>query len=247
MSIFNIEPSRRVKRSKFHMNHEVKTTARFGDITPIMVQEVLPGDTWKLQTEQFIRFAPTLAPVMHRVNSFLHYYFVPNRLLMKDNWEDFISPTGLPDEERPELPYLIFDGIGTLDDSGLNKYKSLATALCQSRLLDHFGFSMNGWGTPATPIEACWIDGRLKLPLLPIAAYWLIMQDYYLDENQYDVRRIKKELLEVCKIGECSVEDFINKTNTEIDWSLFESSGNGKYEADAIGFVRMMLDLCVRA
>ena len=247
MSIFNIEPTRRVKRSKFHMNHEVKTTARFGEITPIMVQEVLPGDTWKLQTEQFIRFAPTLAPVMHRVNSFLHYYFVPNRLLMKDNWEDFISPTGLPDEERPELPYLIFDGIATLDDSGLAAYKTLADNVLSSRLLDHFGFSMNGWSATATPLQDCWQDGRLKLPLLPICAYWLIMQDYYLDENQYDIRRIKKELLEICKIGECSVSDFINKTNTEIDWSLFESDFNGNHAANAVGFVCMMLELCVRA
>lgn len=253
MSIFNIEPRRRVKRSKFHMNHEVKTTARFGEITPIMCQEVLPGDTWKLQTEQFIRFAPTLAPVMHRVNSFLHYYFVPNRLLMRDNWEDFISPTGLPDEERPELPYLIFDGIPAGSPEGTSTaYDVLIYAVVKSRLLDHYGFQFAGdWvdsDDGSSPrYNACCYDGRLKVPLLPICAYWLIMQDYYLDENQYDIRRIKKELLEICKIGECKVSDFINKTNTDIDWSLFESDFNGSHPATAVGFVLMMLELCQRA
>lgn len=252
-SIFQIEPSRRVRRTKFHLNHEVKTTARFGELTPILCQEVLPGDTWKLQTEQLIRFAPTLAPVMHRVNAFLHYYFVPNRLLMKDLWEDFISPNnGLSDEERPELPYLIFDGIDG-DTAQTNAYYVTCVRVHQSRLLDHIGFQFaDDWVEPqGSLIPDCWEDGRLKLPLLPLCAYWLIMQDYYLDENQTDLRRIKKAIGEICKVGECSLADLIKKTNDSIDYTIFESGrwevGSTQFDASITGFIGLMLTLCQRA
>lgn len=240
MSIFSIEPLRKVRRTRFHLNHEVKTTARFGEFTPILCQEVLPGDTWKLQTEQFIRFAPTLAPVMHRINATLHYFFVPNRLLMRDAWETFISPSGFKDEERAELPYLIFDGVTNLSEDGAAAYLDLVTAAVQSRLLDHFGFNFAGeWITDQGGGNACCYDGRLKLPLLPICAYWLIMDEFFLDENQNDIRTFKKRLLELCKIGESSVSDLISETNDNIDYSIFGDDG-------VIDFIIDLFDLCKR-
>lgn len=254
-NIFNIEPSRKVKRTRFHLNHEVKTTARFGELTPILCQEVLPGDTWKLQTEQLIRFAPVLSPVMHRCNAFLHYYFVPNRLLMRDSWEDFISPNGLPDEERPELPFLHFDGkLDSLDSYEKGFYHEVCSLVKDSRLLDHFGFAFAGsWNYAAD--AACWHDGRLKLPLMPIAAYWLIMQDYYLDENQNDIRNIKKALLELMKVGECSLSDFILK-RPDIDYDVFALGGVDDFidwsivSTDMyphVAFFCKILSLCQRA
>lgn len=240
-NIFNFEPSRRVRRTKFHLNHEVKTTARFGELTPILCQEILPGDTWKLQTEQLIRFAPVLSPVMHRCNAFLHYYFVPNRLLMQDRWEEFISPNGLPDEERPELPYIHFDGTSGLTPTQDEAYVSLFDAIYNSRLLNHFGINFashkDEWYGDAASVGA--FDGRFALPLMPICAYWLVMQDYYLDENQNDLRQIKKCLIELCKVGECSAKDLISE-QVEIDYSVFGDDG-------VVGFLIKILDLCKRA
>lgn len=240
MSIFSIEPSRKVRRTRFHLNHEVKTTARFGEFTPILCQEVLPGDTWKLSTEQFIRFAPTLAPVMHRINAYLHYFFVPNRLLMRDSWETFISPSGFKDEERAELPYLHFDGVTNLTEEESDSYLELVTSVVQSRLLDHFGFGFAGeWITPQGGGNACCYDGRLKLPLLPICAYWLIMDEFFMDENQNDIRTFKKCLLELCKVGETSVSDLISQRNDKIDYSLFGEDG-------VVVFLIDLMKLCKR-
>lgn len=240
MSIFSIEPLRKVKRTRFHLNHEVKTTARFGEFTPILCQEVLPGDSWKLQTEQFIRFAPTLAPVMHRINATLHYFFVPNRLLMRDNWETFISPSGFKDEERAELPYLIFDGVAGLSLDGQEAYESLFNSVYSSRLLDHIGFNFAGaeldWHGGSGSIGE--YDGRCKIPLLPICAYWLIMDEFFLDENQNEIRKFKKQLLELCKIGECSVKDLITES-VDIDYSVFDS--------DLLGVLEKLFTLCKRA
>ena len=243
MSIFSIEPRRKVRRSKFHLNNEVKTTARFGEFTPILCEEVLPGDTWKIQTEQFIRFAPTLAPVMHRINATLHYFFVPNRLLMREDWESFISPSGFRDEERQELPYVHFVKPADAEDAENSAYQTLCEHVFASRLLNHLGF--NFVGSESEWLDTGFDDDRFALPLLPICAYWLIMQDYFLDENQNDVRRIKKELLELCRIGECDFHDLYAK-NVDIDYSVFESDFNGDYPATVVGFLCYILDLCKR-
>lgn len=90
MKIFNVNPPARVKKSAFDLSHERKLTMEMGKLTPVFLQEVIPGDKWNIQTQSMIRFAPLLAPLYHRVNAYIHYFFVPMRLLW-DEWEDFIT------------------------------------------------------------------------------------------------------------------------------------------------------------
>lgn len=65
-------------------------TCNMGQLVPILCKEVLPGDSWRVSTDMVLRFAPMLAPVMHNVNVYTHYFFVPNRLIF-DDWESFIT------------------------------------------------------------------------------------------------------------------------------------------------------------
>lgn len=90
-NIFKETQFNRVKYSKFDLSHDRKFSTKMGSLTPIMVNEVLPGDKFNLTSEQMIRLAPMLAPVMHRVDVYTHFFFVPNRIVWK-GWEDFISP-----------------------------------------------------------------------------------------------------------------------------------------------------------
>lgn len=78
------------KRSVFDLTHERKLSCDMGKLVPILTEEVVPGDTFKCKTEMLIRIAPMLAPVMHRINAFTHFFFVPSRLL-QTNWEPFIT------------------------------------------------------------------------------------------------------------------------------------------------------------
>lgn len=78
------------KRNLFDLSHEVKMTCNMGQLVPILCKEVLPGDSWRVSTDMVLRFAPMLAPVMHNVNVYTHYFFVPNRLIF-DDWESFIT------------------------------------------------------------------------------------------------------------------------------------------------------------
>ena len=78
------------KRSVFDLTHERKLSCDMGKLVPIMCEEVVPGDSFKVNTEILVRIAPMLAPMMHRVNVFTHFFFVPTRLL-HTNWESFIT------------------------------------------------------------------------------------------------------------------------------------------------------------
>lgn len=83
-----------MKRSKHSLSHYKLMSLDMGELVPIGVLEVLPGDTIQQATNAVVRASPLLAPVMHPVHISIRHFFVPNRL-MWDKWEDFI--TGGPD------------------------------------------------------------------------------------------------------------------------------------------------------
>jgi len=83
-----------MKRSKFNLSYTKLLTCDMGELVPIGLTEVLPGDTVQQATSALIRCAPLLAPIMHPVRIAIHHWFVPHRLVWED-FQDFI--TGGPD------------------------------------------------------------------------------------------------------------------------------------------------------
>ena len=77
-------------RSVFDLSYDKKMTADMGYLYPVMCDEVVPGDKFEIGNEIVIRFQPLVAPVLHEINAYVHYYFVPYRIL-DDTWEDFIT------------------------------------------------------------------------------------------------------------------------------------------------------------
>ena len=78
------------KRNKFDLSHYKQFTANQGELVPIGCQEVLPGDSFQMETNALVRLSPLVAPVMHPVHASIQHYFVPYRLVM-DDWESFIT------------------------------------------------------------------------------------------------------------------------------------------------------------
>lgn len=78
------------ERNGFDLSHENKQTCKSGYLYPFEVLEALPNDDFQIQVEQFIRLQPMLSPTMHRLKSYWHWFFVPNRLTW-NYWEEFIS------------------------------------------------------------------------------------------------------------------------------------------------------------
>ena len=89
-NLFNSIQLTKPKSNYFDLSHDVKFTAKMGNLVPVLAMDVVPGDNIDLGCESLLRFAPLTAPVMHRFDVTVHYFFVPNRILW-DNWEKFIT------------------------------------------------------------------------------------------------------------------------------------------------------------
>lgn len=76
--------------NSFDLSHEHKFTCDMGELIPCMVREVVPGDIWRVHANVFARLIPQLAPFMHQVDLFMHFFFVPCRLVNPD-FETFIT------------------------------------------------------------------------------------------------------------------------------------------------------------
>jgi len=83
-----------MKRAKHSLSNHKLLTCDMGELVPCGLVEVLPGDSIQQATSVLVRQSPLLAPVMHPVDTRIHHWFVPHRLVW-DSWEDFI--TGGPD------------------------------------------------------------------------------------------------------------------------------------------------------
>lgn len=77
------------ERNLFDLSHDVKMSMKMGVLTPVLAMDCVPGDKLSLGAESLIRFAAMVAPVMHRFDATIHYFFVPNRILWP-NWEKWI-------------------------------------------------------------------------------------------------------------------------------------------------------------
>jgi len=79
-----------MKRAKHSLSFYKLATMDMGELVPVGVYEVLPGDTVQQATSAFIRVSPLLTPVMHPVHIKIHHWYVPYRLIW-DDWEAFIT------------------------------------------------------------------------------------------------------------------------------------------------------------
>lgn len=87
---FGSVPSADIGRSSFKRPFSHKTTFNTGDIVPIYVDEVLPGDTVKMRLSQLVRMTTPIYPVMDNAWIDIYFYFVPRRL----TWNHFANFMG---------------------------------------------------------------------------------------------------------------------------------------------------------
>lgn len=108
-----------MKRSKFSLSYTHLLSCDMGELVPIGLIEVLPGDTFQQASNLLIRCSPLLAPVMTPVKARIHHWFVPHRLVW-DDWEEFITggPDGNDDSVFPTITAPSEGGVavGSLSD-----------------------------------------------------------------------------------------------------------------------------------
>lgn len=99
---FNAVPSTRRPRSRFTPKGTVKTSFNAGKLVPILVRELLPNTTIKLDLSAVVRGITPRAPVLDNAYMDVFAMWVPNRLVW-DHWEDFLSePTPAAYESAPQ-------------------------------------------------------------------------------------------------------------------------------------------------
>lgn len=106
-----------MKRNKFNLSYTKLLTCDMGELVPIGLTEVLPGDTFQHTTSLLLRCAPLLAPVMHPVRVNIHHWFVPHRLVWED-FEEFITggPDGMDASVFPTIAPASGFAVGSLGD-----------------------------------------------------------------------------------------------------------------------------------
>ena len=100
---FSQVPNVTIGRSKFNRSHVLKTTFDEGKLVPIFVDEVLPGDSFKLKVTTFTRMATPIFPVMDNLYLETFFFFVPMRLI----WENFQKFMGEQENPGDSTDFLI--------------------------------------------------------------------------------------------------------------------------------------------
>lgn len=152
-NLFNSVQLIKPKKNVFDLSHDFKFSGDMGNLVPILVNECVPGDNFTIGCEAMVRFAPMLAPIMHRVDVSMHYFFVPNRILW-DNWTDFVVNASVTAPVYPNIP--VYHDY-TVD---------------QKKFMDYMGVPPNSNASNVTLINA-----------LPFAAYQCVYNEYYRDQN----------------------------------------------------------------
>lgn len=184
-NIFNSVSAKIPKRHKFKLNHQSKLTGEMGELLPIFCQDVLPSDRFRISTQQLIRFAPLTAPVMSDIDCYVHFFFVPNRLIWKD-WETFItgSKNGkkLSEDELPSQPKLViphsYIGKTAKQANQVEKFSDGKQFVTNGTLLDYLQFPT----VPKNYVPSKMTDDY-EVDELPLRAYQRIFFDWYRDEN----------------------------------------------------------------
>lgn len=151
---FAMVPRPDVPRSVFDRSHTVKTTFNAGDLVPFYCDEVLPGDSFRVNCNMFARLATPLVPVMDNLHFETFFFFVPNRLV-SENWRKLMGEQRNPGDS---IDYLVPQLVPVA-----------AGGYAVGSIFDMFGLptGIAGYSHSA----------------LPLRAYNLIYNEWFRDEN----------------------------------------------------------------
>ena len=154
---FSQIPKADIQRSSFDRSHGVKTTFDAGKLIPILVDEALPGDTFKLNMTAFARLATPINPIMDNMYMDTHFFSIPMRLVW-DNWQKF---NGEQIDPGDSIDYLI----PTTSAPAITGYE-------EGTISDYFGIP-----TKVAGLEHSAMWHR---------AYNLVWNEWFRDENLQD-------------------------------------------------------------
>lgn len=187
-------------RNGFDLSFKKNFTAKAGELLPVMVKEVLPGDTFKINLKAFTRTQPVNTAAFARIREYYDFFFVPYDLLwnksntvltqMYDNPQHAVSLD--PTQNfvlNGEMPYTTVQSIAdyiysieNYDSSYKSNYFGYSRASGSVKLLEYLGY-----GNFETYLSSPWSDAPLMADLTQnlfgLLAYQKIYSDFYRDSQ----------------------------------------------------------------
>ncbi len=158
---FSEVPRAEIPRSSFDRSHGLKTTFDADGLIPILVDDIVPGDTFNVNCSFVVRLAsPTILPLLDNMYFETFFFFVPYRLLWT-NWEKFMGAQEDPDDT---IAYTI-------------PVDANATAINEHDIGDYMGLPLDD------------TTAFVSVSALPLRAYTLIWDDWFRDENLQDSKK----------------------------------------------------------
>ena len=151
---FSEVPRARIPRARFDRSHGYKTTFNGGLLIPVFCDEIIPGDTMRLNMTAFARLATPINPVMDNMYLDAFFFFVQNRTLW-DNWPKFMGEQTNPGDS---IDFLVpqVTNLGTIAENSIYDY----------------------FGIPLSTFEA-----SQGINALPFRGYVKIYNDWFRDQN----------------------------------------------------------------
>ena len=149
-------PDVKMARSQFDRSFALKDTFDFDYLVPILVDEILPGDTVNLNMQTFARLATQKVPIMDNMMIDFFFFFVPNRLL----WSNWRKMMGEQDNPGDSISYIL---------PSLDAFPAGGPEV--GTIYDKFGLP--------TDVAGAWTLGNT----LPLRAYNLIWNEWFRDQN----------------------------------------------------------------
>lgn len=167
---FNQIPQMKASRTRFNRDQTILTTFDAGRLIPFYVDEVLPGDTFNVDTAAIIRMTTPKYPVMDDSFIDFYYFYCPNRILW-DNFKYFMGQV----EETPWMPTKNY-AVPQIKINGNETFPMPN----EKSILDYMG-----------------VPTKVKKPFsinaLPIRAYVKIWNEFFRDENVGNAATIKTD------------------------------------------------------
>lgn len=191
----------KTSRNGFDLSFKKNFTAKAGELLPVMVKEVLPGDSFKINLRSFTRTQPINTAAFARIREYYDFYFVPYDILwnkantvltqMYDNPQHSVSLD-------PSKNFVLSGTMPSITASGLAKYLvhvsessdrenyfGYSRSLCSAKLMEYLGYG--NYYPYATGDQFTWdvhpLLNNINFNIFGFLAYQKIYADFYRDSQ----------------------------------------------------------------
>lgn len=163
-----------IGRTRFPRPTNYKTTFKTGDLIPIYVEDVLPGDTVEIDVNSLLRQLTPSTPVMDMAYLDIHFYFVPMRQVWEHTKQFFGENDTTAWTQKNEYMIPVCRATNAADGDTSEDYKGT--------LADYFGLPFLGNYDP-TRREIVSKGKNYYVNALYLRSYKKIWNDWWRDQN----------------------------------------------------------------